>query len=209
LTPSSHASADKDDVRCRALARRDRLSARDRHIMSRRICERLLKLPEVLTASSIICFVSFRTEVETAPILRWALRRALLTAVPLVTGARRLEAVAITDLQRDLAPGFCGIPEPVCGTPLDPASLDIAVVPGAAFDFQGRRVGYGGGFFDAFLTRLRPDAARIAVAFETQLVHRVAADGHDLPVDAVVTERRVVRVRAARAAPPPARPPSA
>ncbi len=69
--------------------------------------------------------------------------------------------------------------------------LDAVLVPGLAFDLNGRRLGRGGGHYDRFLVRLRPDCLRVGVCFEGQIVDTVPADPWDQPVDAVVTEAGV------------------
>ena len=70
--------------------------------------------------------------------------------------------------------------------------IDVVIVPGSAFDREGGRMGYGGGFYDAFLRRLRPEARRIGIGFEAQLVEHVPCEEHDLCVDLLVTEERVL-----------------
>jgi 5-formyltetrahydrofolate cyclo-ligase len=86
-----------------------------------------------------------------------------------------------------------GAREPVSGRRLEPSELDVVVVPGVAFDRGGGRVGYGAGFYDRLLGRVRDDAFAVAVAFGLQVVVRVPAGGTDRRVDAVVTEREVIR----------------
>ncbi|HXF36758.1 MAG TPA: 5-formyltetrahydrofolate cyclo-ligase, partial [Actinomycetota bacterium] len=88
-----------------------------------------------------------------------------------------------------------GALEPAGGEVLSPQELDAVVVPGLAFDRRGYRVGYGGGFFDRFLPRTRPDAFRVGICFHLQLVEEVPHGAGDEPVDAVVTEREVIRCR--------------
>ena len=99
----------------------------------------------------------------------------------------------MTDLRSDLIAGRWDIPEPRPGLPLvDPATIDVVIVPGSAFDRAGGRMGYGGGFYDTFLTRLRPDARRIGIGFDLQVVERVPREAHDLCVDLIVTETRAI-----------------
>jgi 5-formyltetrahydrofolate cyclo-ligase len=76
-----------------------------------------------------------------------------------------------------------------------PAAIDWVLVPGVAFDAAGRRLGYGGGYYDRLLPQLSPGVARVAGTLEIQLVDRVPAGPHDLPVDTIVTERRTVALR--------------
>ena len=104
-----------------------------------------------------------------------------------------MEAFVTTDPTTDLVPGRYDIPEPREGlAPVDPAVIDVVIVPGSAFDRAGGRIGYGGGFYDGFLRRLRPAAPRIGIGFEAQLVERVPREAHDLCVDLVVTEARTI-----------------
>ena len=81
---------------------------------------------------------------------------------------------------------------------MDPSLIDVVVVPGLAFDRAGFRVGYGGGNYDRFLPRLRPDAVRVGFAFGLQLLPagKVPRGPNDEPVHHVVTERELVDCRA-------------
>ena len=104
-----------------------------------------------------------------------------------------LEIHAVCDTGREIAPGYRGIPEPHADCPrVALASIDWVLVPGIAFDAEGRRVGYGGGYYDRLLPLLEKGAARVAGAFELQIVERVPAAPHDTTVDAIVTERRTL-----------------
>jgi 5-formyltetrahydrofolate cyclo-ligase len=91
----------------------------------------------------------------------------------------------------DLEPGFKGIREPCRGcTKVGPDEVDLVVVPGVAFDRKGRRLGYGGGFYDGFLSTC--GAPRIAIAFGVQVVDSVPCDECDLPVGVVITEDEII-----------------
>ena len=132
--------------------------------------------------------------------MRWVLARHKVLAVPLVVGPEQMESRRVTDPDRDLAPGHWQIPEPDPGLPaLSPQSLDVIVVPGSAFGEDGSRIGYGGGFYDAYLERA-PQAWRVAVAYDVQVLARVPQSAHDLPMDVIVTENRVLRPPRGRAA---------
>jgi 5-formyltetrahydrofolate cyclo-ligase len=104
-----------------------------------------------------------------------------------------LDLHAVCDPAEDVAPGYRGIPEPRrhCAA-VAIESIDWILVPGVAFDAHGRRIGYGGGYYDRLLPMLPATALRIAGAFEAQLVDRVPTAPHDLPLDAIVTEARVI-----------------
>jgi 5-formyltetrahydrofolate cyclo-ligase len=85
------------------------------------------------------------------------------------------------------------IPEP---RPIQPRvrrdAIEFVLVPGVAFDLAGRRLGYGGGYYDRLLPLLSRDATRIAGAFDLQIVDRVPAGPHDITVDAIVTPSEMI-----------------
>jgi 5-formyltetrahydrofolate cyclo-ligase len=155
---------------------------------------RALELPELSTAGTVMLFASFRTELDTMPIARRVLEDGKRLCLPRVLGPRLMAAYQVTDLGADLVPGKWDIPEPREGLPeVSPEEMDLVFVPGSAFDEQGRRCGYGGGFYDNYLSRTRAHTPWVALAFETQLVPRIDCEAHDLPVTAIVTELRVIR----------------
>ncbi|MDX1658870.1 MAG: 5-formyltetrahydrofolate cyclo-ligase, partial [Nitriliruptorales bacterium] len=91
--------------------------------------------------------------------------------------------------------GYKGIREPA-GPKVDPAIVEIALIPGVAFDVMGGRLGHGGGHYDRLLATLPHGALRIGVAFSCQLVPRVPRSPVDEPVDIVITERATYHTRA-------------
>ena len=186
-------AAAKRALRDRVLGRRDALPGAQRLAAGEALRARLTALLVVAGARTMLCFASFRSEVDTTPLIAWCLARGTAVALPRIVGAHHMEAYAVTDLQRDLVAGRWDIPEPRPGLPLvDPAAIDVVIVPGSAFDRAGGRLGYGGGFYDTFLARLRPDARRIGVGFDLQVVDRVPREAHDLCVDLIVTESRAI-----------------
>lgn len=157
---------------------------------------RLLELPEVAQAEVILTSVSVRSELSTIGLIEHVLAAGARLLVPFVADDGRLAATWVTSLE-DLKPGYRGIPEPRARMPVAPTEADVIVVPGVAFDTSCHRLGYGGGFFDAFLASA-PRAWRIGLAFECQIVDEVPSLDHDEPVDVVVTEDRVIRADPAR-----------
>jgi 5-formyltetrahydrofolate cyclo-ligase len=189
----------KKALRTFVLVARDGLSLAERAAGSAAILARFTALPEVVAARSILCFAAFGSEVATVPLMRWVLASHKVLAVPLVVGPEQMESRRVTDPDRDLSPGHWQIPEPGPGLPaLSPQSLDVIVVPGSAFAADGSRIGYGGGFYDAYLGRA-PQARRVAVAYDVQILARLPQSGHDLPMDVIVTENRMLRPPRGRA----------
>ena len=183
-------------LRRQTLAARDGLSAEERQRKSQAITKHLLALPEFAGARSVFSYVSFRSEVETLPLIAHCLQQAVTVSVPLTLPAEhRLLPFAISDLSRDLAPGYCSILEPLQTLPLvDPGSIEVVVVPGSVFDVRGGRLGYGGGYYDRFLQSAAPQALRIGLAFDLQVVAAVPLESHDQQLDYLITETRTIHL---------------
>lgn len=189
--PSHHLRRDKRALRRRVIARRDELTERDRADRSRRITDRVLALPEVLEAETVMAFWSFGSEVETAALLDRLREAGTRVVLPRVEG-RDVVAVAHAP-GGPLAASSFGAMEPAGAEVVDPIEVDVVIVPGVAFDRLGRRVGYGRGFYDRFLGRTRPVVPAVAVAFAIQVVDEVPEGPRDRRVDAIVTEDEVIR----------------
>ena len=100
--------------------------------------------------------------------------------------------------------GYRDIPEPLPALPqIATETIDWVLVPGVAFSPEGSRLGYGGGYYDRLMITLQPGVARIAGAFDAQIVAHIPAASHDLRVDLVVTESRILMAPRSANAPPP------
>ena len=190
--PAHRLKQRKRSIRREVIERRDALSSEERAERSVRIAERTLALPEVERAGTVMAFWSFGSEVETAPLLERLHAAGKRVVLPRVEGG---EVVAGRYETGDevLAASF-GAMEPTGEVTVEPEDVDVVVTPGVAFDREGGRVGYGGGFYDRFLPRTRSDVAAIAVAFALQVVDEpLPRAGFDRRVDAIVTEDEVIR----------------
>jgi 5-formyltetrahydrofolate cyclo-ligase len=187
----------KRSVRERILRARDAMPAHLRVAASTAIAATLSRRPDFIAARVVLLTLPFGSEWDTRLLLSTALAQGKTVAVPRVNQERRmLEIHAVCDAAREIAPGYRGIPEPRADCPpVAVATIDWVLVPGVAFDAEGRRVGYGGGYYDRLLPLLERSAARVAGAFELQFVERVPAAPHDTAVDAIVTERRTLEPR--------------
>ncbi len=184
----------KKEIRKQVLAERDSLSQEQRTFKSREIEKRLLSLPEFKTSRTVLFFAAFKSEVETAPMIRQALISGKRVILPKVAG-RELSLFEIKDFDKDVSLGSWNIPEPRETMPAQVTDVDLVVVPGAAFDEQGNRIGYGAGFYDKLLASFR--GSTVAIAYEVQIVHSVPIDSHDVPVQKIVTEKRVITAQRA------------
>ena len=187
-------SSAKRDLRRRALAARDALPRTERARLSVAICARAAALPEFETATTLMLYASFRSEVDTTALFSWALKAGKTVCAPRILAPRLMAAYPVADPEVDLVPGSWGIPEPREGLEeVPPERVDAVVVPGSVFDAAGSRCGYGGGFYDTYLPRTRPGIPWVALAFEAQLVDELPCEAHDLACGVLVTEARTVR----------------
>lgn len=186
----------KRALRERVLAERDRIPPPFRAAASAAIGTTLAARADFSAAKTVLLTLSFGSEWDTLPLLLNALEQGKTVVLPRVdTATRMLQLCRLTEPSRDVSPGYRGIPEPQAHCALIGAeAIDWVLVPGVAFDPTGRRLGYGGGYYDRLSATLRADALRIAGAFELQVVDRVPAAPHDAPVHAIVTETRTLRM---------------
>lgn len=178
-----------------ALLKRRSLDPEELATLSSRVAANLRSLNEYKAANLIISYCAKDDEVQTRPIIERALEEGKRVAV-VVTDVRTktLSFSELESFEDDLAPGTFGILEPKPGkvrlVPLSQA--DIVLVPLVAWDEKGRRLGYGAGYFDRALEGAR-GTTKIGLALESQRLTRIPESKHDVPLDVVVTERRVVR----------------
>ncbi len=190
----------KTAIRKEILNKRDALDPAVRASKSLLIQTALFTLPEIVASSCIMFYVSFRSEVQTETMIKHALAIGKTVIVPVTDlKNKRLVLSRLENYDEDLAPGTWGIlePRPEKVRPASYADIDSVIAPGAAFTEDGWRIGYGGGFFDRLLRESKKKA--IALAFEMQILDAVPHDPErDVPVNYVITERRVITCAAMR-----------
>ena len=182
--------SEKVSIRSLALKKRQEIPPHIRGQKSLRIKENLFGLREFKDAKVVLFFASFRDEVETLGMIKEALDMGKMVYLPKVEG----DSLGIYEIEKasDLKAGYMGIPEPEADIDKkrDIAQVDVIIVPGAAFDTEGNRLGYGKGYYDRLLRER--GAPLIALAFEEQVFERLPREPHDVRMDIVVTEKRVI-----------------
>lgn len=134
-------------------------------------------------AKTIYGYLPYNQEVRTVPMLEQALRDGKKVAVPKVYG-EEMKFLYLDDLTR-VAKGYAGIPEPIADGPVADDETALVLMPGLAFDPEGHRIGYGGGFYDKFLAA-EPDHPTLALCYEFQMLPKLDTEEHDIPVDMVL-----------------------
>jgi len=185
---------ERDGLRREVLAHRDALDAERRRELSGMALQRVLALPEWEASQSLLIYAAFRSEMETRGLIAAALEQEKRVCVPQCQAEGRLLFPRRIRSLADLKPGSYGIPEPdaLACPAVAPEELDLVLVPGAAFDRRGHRLGYGAGYYDRFLPRCTR-ALSLGLGFSLQLVERLPELPHDVPLKALATEKGVLR----------------
>ena len=173
---------DKKTLR-REIGRRKRaMTPQEIEEKSAALAEKLFACPQYQAARTIYGYLPYNQEVRTVPMLARALADGKQVAVPKVFGDE-MRFIVLSDLSR-VAPGFAGIPEPVDDGPEAHDPQALVLMPGLAFDTQGRRIGYGGGFYDRFLAQ-EPHPT-VAMCYDFQMRTDLPTEEFDIPVDLVL-----------------------
>lgn len=149
-----------------------------------RILGRLLAQSELYRkADTIYGYLPYNQEVRTVPMLQQAMADGKRVAVPKVYGDE-MRFIYLTDLTA-VETGYAGIPEPVADGPVAQDRAALVLMPGLAFDREGHRIGYGGGFYDKFLQQ-EPNHPTLALCYDFQMLPSLETEEHDIPVDCVL-----------------------
>lgn len=188
---------DSKILRKNILIKRDQLSTIQQRDLSLSIMDRVLGMALYQSAATVFIYVDFRSEVITRPLIDHMLRCGKKVVVPVtLIKEKDLLAVTITDPDKELAPGYCSIPEPIVEIRekqmFSPDLIDIIFLPGSVFDEQGGRMGYGGGYYDRFVSEKAPQAVRVGLAYELQMIESAPLQPHDELLDFIITEERTI-----------------
>ena len=192
----------KQAIRQRIIAGRERLTAAERAGLSHAISERIANLNAYRTANTVLAYMSFGAELSTEKWVEQALSDGKCVLLPKVNRAtKELDVYRVTNLQHDLAPGQWNIREPLverCTKINSLKEVDFILLPGIAFGRDGARLGYGGGFYDKLLARMKDVnqgcyPALVAGAFAIQLVEGLPQEATDHKVEWVVTENETIQ----------------
>ena len=180
----------KKEIRAEVKKRRREADEETLHEKSLQILERFRQLSAYKDASLLLAYVDAKREVETRLLMRCAWDDGKKVAAPRVDGDGIMHFYYLRSL-KDLEPGAFGIMEPRADCRICEPEEGLLLMPGVAFDEQGHRVGYGGGYYDRYLGK-HPHLIHIALAFEFQIFPEVPSEKHDICPDLIVTENRIL-----------------
>ena len=181
----------KNEMRQLMRAKRRAVSASDRAGASAVICAKLAARPDLFPNSleknaPVAVYLASRDEIDLGPYIGEMLGKGIAVVAPRWNGGTYDLAVLKGLGERHLRRGPMGIPEPVDAEIVPPGDVFVWIVPGLAFTRDGRRLGYGGGWYDRLLSAAPKDAVKLGVAYSFQIVEDLPVEPHDIPLTAVV-----------------------
>lgn len=185
---------DKKSLRIEILQKRAKISKIDNIKFSNMIANSIYGMTEYQNAKTIMCFISFANEIDTKELIETAIKHGKTVVIPItIPETKELKISQILDFS-ELEKGFYNIltPKEEFIRYIDPSTIDLILVPGVVFAKNGYRIGYGGGYYDRFLSKIDNSIPKIAIGFDLQVVDRVPTESFDIPVDLIITEKRII-----------------
>jgi len=190
----------KDKLRKEIIIKRDLISENNRLSKDESIRNKLFSLPEFIKADTIFIYFSFRSEVDTFFIIEKALNKGKRVILPKVEKKKRKLYLYEINSIKDLSSGYMGIYEPIPDISREVRinEVDLIIVPGVCFDIYGNRIGYGGGYYDIILSEKKTNSPVIALSYEEQIVQKIPSEPHDIKVDIIITDQRIINAHESR-----------
>jgi len=186
----------KNELKDKILAQRESLEEPIVKELSGQVVKNLSLLDQYRKSRMVMYYVSFKKEVQTHRLVDDAFSMKKVVVPKIVAGVIGKEIVPSLILSMDqLVEGYAGILEPMEALKVNYKNIDLVIVPGVVFDIRGHRIGYRHGHYDKFLKNV-PKAIKIGLAYDFQMVDEIPEEPHDIPMDFVVTEKRVYDCRA-------------
>ncbi len=174
---------DKKALRKKIREQKRAMTLEQIEMASRKLVEQFLALEAYRKAKTLYGYLPYNQEVRTVPILEQALADGKRVAVPKIYDDE-MRFIYLTDLSQ-VETGYAGIPEPIADGPIADDPTALVLMPGLAFDREGHRIGYGGGFYDKFLSA-EPGHPTVALCYAFQMVDEIPIESYDIPVDLVL-----------------------
>ncbi len=182
---------DKITLRKKILRERAQMPTSTREIYSERINKLIKSTSYYKNSNTIMCFVSFNHEVDTHKFIKDAISEGKRIVVPVSIHSTRELIPSELHNFNELEIGYYNIltPKKEFIRPVPKEEIELILVPGIVFDSHGFRVGYGGGYYDRFLSGVAKTVPKIAIAFSMQIIKQVPRENFDIPVDMIITEK--------------------
>ena len=181
--------ATKKELRKEILARRREMDPQEVRELSQIICRRVRETDLYQGSASLCVYMPINNEVEADLLIAPAQADGKRVYIPKVTGDEMV--FNAYDSEKMIEDGPFHIRESLSEEILTPDERTLIIMPGSVFDVQGHRIGYGGGYYDRYLSRW-PVCRRLAVCFDLQIVEELPAEAHDIPPELIVSEKRII-----------------
>ena len=189
----------KNNLRNKFMIRRENFSDDKIECKSQQLINKFLGSDFYKGNNSIFIYVSYKNEVQTHDLIKKMINDNKDVYVPQPNPeTKEMEAVLIRKFN-DLTEGSYGILEPIeSSSRIEPSLLDLIIVPGLVFSLKGYRIGYGGGFYDRFLSRTNQNDCppwKLGFAYNEFIIDKVPNNQYDLPVDFIISENKIIKCR--------------
>lgn len=185
----------KDEIRNEIAEQLAKLSISRIQEKAKKIEDRLFEFANFLESNIVLLYVNSTSEVNSQKIIKRSLKHKKIVILPAFdVNKYKMQLMKIDDIDTDLKTGPRGILEPDsqrCNVvPVE--CLDIAIIPGVAFDEKGGRIGSGEGYYDRLIPKLSATTRKVALSFEDQMIPQIQMESHDKYVDIIITEKRII-----------------
>jgi 5-formyltetrahydrofolate cyclo-ligase len=185
----------KDEIRSNIANTLSALSDSEIEEKITRIENRLFEFANFLEANIVLLYINSTSEVNTLKIIERCLNYKKIVILPAFNITKYdMKLFKVDNPDTDLMPGPRGILEPDSSrcnlVPIE--CIDIAIIPGVAFDEKGGRIGSGNGYYDRFIPKLSITTRKVALTFENQIIPQIQMESHDKYVDIIITEERII-----------------
>jgi 5-formyltetrahydrofolate cyclo-ligase len=185
----------KYEIRRRIAQQLDAMAQEERSDKIRRVEARLFDFANYLEAKIVLLYLNGKLEVTSRQIIEKSFDLNKIVVLPaLDPSGTKIALLKVDNLDKDLGVDVAGNPSPdpdrCKRVPID--RIDIALIPGVAFDEKGGRIGMGDGFYDRLIPKLPVTTRKVALAFDDQVLLQVPMEAHDRPVDIIITEKRII-----------------
>lgn len=179
----------KKQLRNEIINKRLKLSKEEIELKSKAILE-IIKKYDLDPYTNILIFMDFKKEVQTKPIIEYLMSIEKKIVLPKINKNNEMTLHPVSDLS-ELKRSKFGILEPIQNETIPPHEIDLIFAPGLAFDLKGMRLGYGGGYYDQLLSKIKKSTPVIGLAFDFQVVEQVPYDERDKAIDGLITEKKL------------------
>jgi len=185
----------KDTIRREMILLRNQMTKDEVDSLSQKIISTLVKLPVYKNSKKVMLYLSFGNEVDTFKLIELCKKenKKIIVSFCKKEGCQ-IVPTEIENIDNDLVRSKFGYLEPKkeLVKPVKPEEIDLIILPGIAFDRRCYRISYGGGYYDRFLAELNFTVPTIGLVYDFQIVDIVPLEPHDMPVDYVITEKRIL-----------------